>query len=77
MATVKISNDFHRTSCTIRWAMGGGLSVGQIKKIHRELCGMPDCRCGQQQWCTDLASHEEENAFFEAVGDAECQAYAG
>ena len=49
-----IRNDFHNTSVKVRCDALQHIhneieispSVSQIKRIHRELCGMSDCTCG-------------------------------
>ena len=43
--TITARNNLHNTSTTIRPAKNGALSLGQVAKIRRELCGMKDCSC--------------------------------
>jgi len=38
-------NDLHNTSTTVRPSKNGDLSLGQVAKIRRDLCGMKDCSC--------------------------------
>jgi hypothetical protein len=44
--TVVLKNDFHNSSVTIRVPADGVLSIGQTKRINRELCGIKECTCG-------------------------------
>lgn len=44
--TVTLSNDFHHSTVTVRVPADGVLSIGQSRRVYRELCGMSDCTCG-------------------------------
>jgi len=41
-----LTNDFHNSSVTVNVPANGLLSVGQTKRVYRELCGISDCQCG-------------------------------
>jgi hypothetical protein len=43
--TITARNEFHGTSVSVRPAQNGSLSLGQVAKIRRELCGMKGCSC--------------------------------
>jgi hypothetical protein len=48
---LELKNDFHNTRCRLRVQVGEYLSVGQVKRARRELCGIPNCVCGNELGC--------------------------
>ena len=40
-----LRNDFHQTAVPVR-PRHGALSALTMRRVHRVLCGMIDCRCG-------------------------------
>lgn len=51
--TITARNDLHNTTVTVR-TVTGNLSLGQVRKIRRTLCGMKDCSCR-----TVTSAHDE------------------
>ena len=43
---IVLENHFHNTSVTLHAELGEALSVSQVKRARRELCGMSGCSCG-------------------------------
>ena len=57
---ITLYNDFHNTSIAL-YAKGNKLTIGQVKKAQKELCGIAGCCCsgefgvrGQQDWHIEL-----------------------
>jgi hypothetical protein len=46
MTTIKLHNDFHGSSATIRAAYGQVLSASQVRRARNALCGVSGCLCG-------------------------------
>ena len=42
---IKLSNDFHNTSTTVRANVGDFISHARIKAIKSRLCGAKGCAC--------------------------------
>lgn len=43
--TITLTNDFHGTSVNLR-VKGSTLSIHQIRRARRALCGVENCTCG-------------------------------
>ncbi len=43
---ITIRNDFHNRKVTLRTYVNARLTLRQIRRARRELCGSPDCTCG-------------------------------
>lgn len=54
---ITLTNDFHNSESIITIQKDGMVSQSQVKKVHKELCGIKDCTCsgqsgqrGRQEW---------------------------
>lgn len=43
---ITVTNDFHNSECRLRVPADGILSVGQVNRCRRVLCGNSECTCG-------------------------------
>ena len=57
--TVTLRNDFHDTTVDVRVPKDGRLSMAQVRRIRRELCGIHDCRCGAVRGPQDVEYQPE------------------
>ena len=46
MTTITLSNNFHNSTARVRVPDSGTLSVSQVRRVRRELCGIATCTCG-------------------------------
>jgi hypothetical protein len=45
MTSLTLKNDFHDTEIRLA-SMGNNLSPRQVRRAHKALCGIADCKCG-------------------------------
>jgi hypothetical protein len=46
MSTITLRNDFHGSEVSIRATVGQELSLAQVLRARRILCGISGCTCG-------------------------------
>jgi hypothetical protein len=48
---IKLTNNYHNTSCNVRVRNDGTLSKNQVRRAWGKLCGSPHCTCGDVCGC--------------------------
>lgn len=43
---ITLRNNFHGTAVRLRASIGDTLTLAQLRRARRELCGIPTCVCG-------------------------------
>jgi hypothetical protein len=60
---IEIFNDFHNSSVSLRAEPGQELSLSQIRRAQRTLCGISDCLCGGS-----IGQRGEQSVRIEVIG---------
>ena len=43
---ISITNNYHDTAANVRAKIGDTLTVGQVRRVRKTLCGISTCACG-------------------------------
>jgi hypothetical protein len=70
---ITFSNDFHNTQCTVIGKLASNqrgyiISLDQLKKVKRNLCGMSNCGCGSIRGQQDGFKFEYHDDFVYVYG---------
>ena len=59
MEKITLTNDFHNTEVTLN-VKNGIITVGQVKRARRVLCGISGCTCGDDLGARGKQEHAYE-----------------
>lgn len=56
---IKITNSFHNSEAVCRPAANGYLSLSQVRRLRKKLCGIAGCTCGDCVGARPSVAEEE------------------